>query len=172
MDNEKLVNVNKVAKNILAIGRFGLFQIEDLNLLVTDWFMLNVNDDQFWKIQCKLEARQKNVWLFKSKDGLQECTGASESQIYDMYASLIGESRRKLTKTWLIFGHIEIFTDDTKYIGLPVKNLEMIDYTPTVEMAPGRQSVIVDDIHVFTVVEGKNIECKYLRPLADLGKGA
>lgn len=75
MEGEKLVSVNKVAKNVLSIGQFGLFQIHELNLIATHWFMLSVTEDQFWKIQCKLEAKQKMFGCIKAKTG---CKSAQE----------------------------------------------------------------------------------------------
>lgn len=171
VNEDKLVHVGRVAKNVLAIGRFGLFQINFLNIIATDQFMLNVTEEQFWKIQCKLEARQTNIWLFRGKEGLQECNGVSDQEIYDMYTTLIKEPKQKLHKTWLIFGQIELYTDANKYIGIPVHNLTMLDYSPTLEAAPGRESVIVDNVHIFTMVERKNTECKFLKPLSEIERG-
>lgn len=173
INEDKLVKVSVVARNALSIGRFGLFQIEeeDMNLIVTDQFMLNVTEEQFWKIQCKLEARQKNRWLFKGKDGLAECSGATPEEICDMYTGLITEARHKLENTYLTFHNVMVYTNDVKYIGLPAKNLEMIDYTPTIEIAPGRESAIVDGIHLFTITESRNTDCKYLRPAIEIERG-
>lgn len=164
-DSIHAVNTGKVAKNVLSIGKFGLFQIEDVNLIATDWFLLSVNEDQFWSIQCKLEARQKNVWLYKSKEGFQECAGATPEQTYTLYCNLVYEQTEQLKRTSLILGGIELLTDDTDYIGIPVKYLEMLDFPPVIKKAKGRESVIVDDVHVFTRVSKESTESKYLRPL-------
>ncbi|WP_094607757.1 hypothetical protein SPSIL_008790 [Sporomusa silvacetica DSM 10669] len=166
------VNVGRVAKNVLSIGRFGLFQVEDSNLIATDWFILSVTDDQFWKIQCKLEARQKNVWLYKSKDSIQECTGATAAQTYELYCNLVYEKTEQLKRTSLNLGGIELFTDDGKYIGIQAKHLDMIEYAPVVKKARNRESAIVDDVHVFTIVSKESTESKYLRPLTNHGEGA
>lgn len=168
MGDERLqtVNVNKVAKNVSSIGLFGLFQIDGLNLIATHWFMLKVSEEQFWKIQCKLEAKQKNVWLFKSKEGIRECNGANPRDTCDLYSKLVYEDQAELLKrTTLTYGSIEVFTDERNYFGIPVKYLDMLDYSPTVKHAAGRESVIVDDIHVFTIVKRENTESPYLRPL-------
>ena len=166
MSDTYLVNVNKVAKNVLSIGQFGLFQIHELNLIVTHWFMLSVTEDQFWKIQCKLEAKQKNVWQYKGKDGMQICKGASEDEIYALYHSIVCEQSKPINRTHLTYGNIELFTDNSNYIGVPVKYLEMIDYPPTVKRTPGRESVIVDEVHVFTVVSKEHTESKFLKQLS------
>lgn len=161
-----IVNTNKVAKNVLSIGKFGLFQTEGENIIATDWFMLSVSEDQFWSIQCKLEARQKNVWLYKSKEGFQECPGPTPEQTYALYCNFAYEPAEQLKRTSLILGGIEIFTDDAEYIGIPAKYLEMIDYQTVVKKAQGRDCIIVDDVHVFTRVTKAGTESKYLRPLA------
>jgi hypothetical protein len=74
MDNDRyLINVSRAAKIVKAIGRFALFEIDAFaNILVTSDFIISLNDDQFWSIQCKLEAKKRNVWFFISKDGLTE----------------------------------------------------------------------------------------------------
>ena len=165
MDSEKLVNVNKAAKNILSVGRFGLFQVEDLNLVVTDWFILSVTDEQFWKIRCKLEAKQVNCWLYKGKEGLQECQGSTCQQVYDLYDSLISDQLRDLDDTGLHYNGIKLFSNALRYFGLPEKYFDMIDYPPVVKNAQGRESVIVDDVHIFTVVKPENIKSQYIKPL-------
>lgn len=165
MDGEKLVNVNKAAKSILSIGRFGLFQIEDISLIATDWFMLCVTDEQFWKIRCKLEAKQINCWLFKSKEGLQECQGSTGQQVYALYDSLISDPLRDLDDTGLRYNGIKLFTNTMRYFGLLEKHFDMIDYPPVVKNALGRESVIVDDVHIFTVVKPENIKSQYIKPL-------
>jgi hypothetical protein len=165
MDGEKLVHVNKSAKNILSIGQFGLFQVEDLNLITTNWFMLSVTDEQFWKIRCKLEAKQINCWLFKSKEGLQACQGSTGQQVYELYCSMVFEQMRDLDDTGLRYNGIKLFTDTNRYYGVPEKHFEMIDYPPVIRNALGRESVIVDDVHIFTVVKPENIKSQYIKQL-------
>lgn len=165
MDGEKLVQINKTAKNILSIGRFGLFQIEGYNLIATEWFMLCVTDDQFWKIRCKLEAKQINVWLFKNKDGLQKCQGSSGEEVYNLYCNMVNEPLRDLDETGLRYNGIKLFTDQNRYFGVLEKHFDMISYPPTVRNAAGRESVIVDDVHIFSVINKDNIKCKYIKPL-------
>lgn len=165
INEDKMVNVSKVAKACLSIGQFGLFHVEDVNLVSTHWFTLNVTDEQFWKIQCKLEAKQKNVWLYKGKDGLQECAGEAPKTVYDSYCSMIDDWTTAINRTYLTLGNVEVFTDETKYIGVPARYLDMIDYSPSVKKGNGSGIVIVDEIHLFTTMQGNDTECKYLRPL-------
>lgn len=173
MDDERphLVNVNKVAKNVLSIGRFGLFQIEDLNLIVTDWFMLSTNEEQFWKVQCKLEAKYKNVWLNVSKEGINICHGSNADTVHALYLDLVYEQAEQLKETSLTLGALRLFTDGNGYIGVQNKYLEMLDCLPAVKKAAGRNSVIVDDVHVLTPVDSKHTECKYLKVLNNMMEG-
>lgn len=160
------VNVNKVAKNVLSIGLFGLFQVEDINLVATRWFMLSVTEEQFWKIQCKLEARQKNTWLFKGKDEIQPCSGATTEEVFQMYCSLVYDQNiEQLERTSLIYDRIELFTDNSQYIGIQTKHLDMIDFMPVIKKSKERESVIVDDVHVFTIVSQDHTKSPYLRAL-------
>ena len=169
---DKLVNVNKVARNVNAIGQFALFQVEGVNLVATHWFMLNVNEEQFWKIRCKLEARDINCWLVKSKDGLNKCEGYNAENAYALYSGLVYEQTKDLDQTGLILnGQIMLLSNAHRYYGILTRHLEMINYTPTIRAAYGRESVIVDDVHVFTAVKQENTESKYLKTIAELMRG-
>lgn len=108
--------------------------------------------------------------VIKGKDGLQPCTGASVKDIQALYCSIVYDQSEPIKRTYLKLGGIELFTDEEKYIGLQEKHLDMIDYAPTVKYTQGRESVIVDEVHIFTVVSKESIESKYLMPLA--GRGA
>lgn len=166
MPEDKKVNVNKVAKAALSIGQFALFQSPGLNLIVTHWFILSINEEQFWKIRCKLEAERINIWLFKGKEGLKECEGASLNKILELYSELVyRDEAEPLTDTSLTYRDIKLFTDGECYYGLRAQHLEMIDYPPVVNHKIERQSVVVDDCHVFTIVSQDNIKCEYLRDL-------
>lgn len=166
MPEDKKVNVNKVAKAALSIGQFALFQSPGLNLIVTHWFILSINEEQFWKIRCKLEAELINTWLFKGKEGLKECEGASLEKILELYSDLVFQDKaEQLTDTELTYRDIKLFTDGTYYYGLRAQHLDMIGYPPVINHKTERQSVIVDDCHVFTIVDQDNIKCEYLRDL-------
>lgn len=166
MTEDKKVNVNKVAKSILSFGEFGLFQEEGLNLIATHWFVLSVSEEQFWKIQCKLEAKQINRWLVKSKEGLRERQGASGEEVLDLYNMLVYEDRSELLdRTLLVYRDIELFTDKEKYYGVRALHLNMIDYPPTVKHKFERQSVVVDDVHIFTLVSDESAKSEFLKDL-------
>lgn len=163
----RTVHASKVARCVKAAGFFMLLQIEDYNLIITEHFVLRVDEDQFWAIQCKLEAKKINVWLIKNKGGLEVAKGATAGETLDKYYQMVtSKTMEEIKRTSLILGNsVELFTDEDEYIGVSVNHLDMIEYSPVVKKAPGENHVIVDDIHVFTVVRQESLVSKYLRTL-------
>lgn len=170
-DGLKTVNVNKVAKAVNSIGQFALFQSPGMNLIATQWFILKVDEEQFWKIRCKLEAERLNIWLLKSKEGLKECKGATIEETLELYSQLIyRDEPQPIEDTLLTYRGIKLFTNGTHYHGIRASHLEMIGYPPVILHKPDRQSVIVDEVHVFTLVGQDHVKCEFLRDL--IYKGA
>jgi hypothetical protein len=165
--SEYLVHVGRTAKVVKAIGRFALFEIDAFaNLLVTSDFILSLNDDQFWSIQCKLEAKKRNVWFFMSKDGLTECEGQSAEDIQRIYLSYINnDCLEEIERTNLYLGGTELYIHNNEYIGILRRQLEMIDYQPVIKKVADRIKLVVDTVHIFTPVENKTLCNDYLRKL-------
>jgi hypothetical protein len=167
MSDNYLIHVNRTAKVVKAIGRFAIFEIDAFaNLLVTSDFIISLNDDQFWSIQCKLEAKKRNVWFFISKDGLTECEGQKVEDIQNIYLSYINNDYlEEIERTNLYLGGIELYTHNNTYIGILRRQLEMIDYQPVIKTVAGKAKLVVDTVHVFTPVENKMLCNDYLKTL-------
>lgn len=165
-NDDHFVKVSNVIKIVNAIGRFALFEIESFaNLLVTSHFILSLNEDQFWSIQCKLEAKKRNVWFYKHKGGLEECIGQSMEEVKQLYISLLTADLEEITRTNLYLGGIELYVHDNQYIGIPRRQIEMLDYQPLIQKALDKTSVVVDRVHIYTPVSQKNIENNFIKPL-------
>jgi len=165
-NDDHLVKVSNVIKIVQAIGRFALFEIESFaNLLVTSHFILSINEDQFWSVQCKLEAKKRNVWFYKHKDGLTECVGQSLEDVKKLYTDLLTADLEEITRTNLYLGGIELYVHDSQYIGIPRRQIEMLDYQPVIQKAVDRTSVVVDKVHIYTPVSKESIINSFIKPL-------
>ena len=165
-NDDHLVKVNNVIKIVQAIGRFALFEIESFaNLLVTSHFILSLTEDQFWSVQCKLEAKKRNVWFYKHKDGLSECVGQSMEDVKQLYTSLLMAELEEITRTNLYLGGIELYVHDGEYIGIPRRQIEMLDFQPVIQKAVDRTCVVVDRVHIYTPVSKESITNSFIKPL-------
>lgn len=166
-NDHHLIKVSNVTKIVNAIGRFALFEIDSFaNLLVTSHFILSLNTDQFWSIQCKLEVKKRNVWFYKHKDGLTECVGQSMEDVRDLYISLLTADLEEITRTNLYLGGIELYVHDNEYIGIPRKQIEMLDYQPVIQKAEDRTGLVVDKVHIYTPVPKESIANSFIKQLA------
>lgn len=167
---EKLVNINKATKVTKDINMFILIPIsENVNLVSTRYFILNLGDEQFWKMQCKLEAKKYNVWLYKCKEGITEAKDmAAAESVKKMYfdALKLGEVEQ-LESTGLSYSNgTRIYTDGLQYFGLAEKYLEMFTAgMPTVKKISGNGYLLIDDVHIVAPVNLKatEYESKFLK---------
>ena len=165
-NDNHLVKVSNVVKIVEAIGRFALFEIDSFaNLLVTSHFILSLNTDQFWSVQCKLEVKERNVWFYKHKGGLTECVGQSIEDVKQLYISLLTADLEEITRTNLYLGGIELYVHDNEYIGIPRKQIEMIDYQPVIQKTADRAGLVVDKVHIYTPVSKESITNSFIKPL-------
>lgn len=160
-DYKKLVNVNKVAKAVKDIGRFAIYsQDQENNLLITDYFILNLTDEQAWEVQCKLLAKKRNVWLQITKEGLIETREQLTSAVELYFRSVNSEMLEIIGRTSLYLDNVELYAGEGKYIGVKRHYVEMLKEMPPIKKAPGSHLLIADDVHVLTPV--KEVKCEYL----------
>ena len=118
----------------------------------------------------KLEAPHRNTWLYKSKDGINACVGSTANEIIDIYDKAVSSPRGELKRTGLIYGGLDLWTDDTRYMGIRISHLDMSPHQAVIQKSEACESVIVDDKHIFTVASQESTECRYLWPLGQGGK--
>lgn len=171
---EHLVNVGKVAKCVKDIGLFMLSPIStDLNLIATACFVLQVNDKQFFQLQCKLETEDHDVWLYKGKDGYGRSNGTSAADVRRMFFDAFKEEYiQTIHATGLSYTNgCRIYTDDRQYIGIQERFLGMfLAGVPVLKKAYGHKSIIADERHILAPVNlGKQeYRNKYLKDFSDI----
>ena len=169
--HERLVNVNKAAKAILEAGTFILIPIsEDFNLVATNHFILRLNDKQFWKVQCKIEAKQHEVWLYKTKDGLEEAQGPLTAEdVRSKYFAIMNHGTvGVLASTRLnLDEYIRLYVDNTRYYGIHAKYFEMLSGGyPAIKKLASKEFLLVDDIHLICPVDLGEKKCEFLKEVA------
>jgi hypothetical protein len=160
-DIKKTVNVKKVVKAVKDIGHFAMFSPnEDTNLLLTGHFALNFNEDQAWEIQCALLVKNRGMWLYTNKEGLQEGKPVTTDQ-WATYARAIKNLDLEIIgRTNLYLDNIAIYiTNGGKYVGIKQNYIEMIN-TSAMKQAPVSIPIIAGDIHSLMPVS--NVKSEYL----------
>jgi hypothetical protein len=171
---EQLINVPKATKCIKDIGLFMLTPVTaDLNLVATACFVLQLNDKQFFELECKLEVKEQNRWLYKSKDGLTPANGTAAEDVKTMFFDAFkADSMQTIHATGLSYTNgCRIYTDGCEYIGMQEKFLNMFTAgVPVLKRAPGHTSIIVDDRHILAPVNlgRKEYRNQYLRDFSEI----
>lgn len=156
-DIRKMIDVNLVVKLTKAIGSFVLHEQSSENLLlITTNFILNLNPSQFWKVQCKLEAKRLGLWYqFANKD-LLESKPVEEKDIA-IYFDVLKREREILSGTSLCItdaSDILLYQNgDGQYIGVNREYVEMFDDIPAVAGSSPISPLVVSDMHVITPVK-------------------
>lgn len=165
----KRVNISKVVKVVKDKSPFMLLPVtEDVNLLVTRTFILNLDEKQFWKIQCKLEAKDHGIWLSKVDGEWCQANGASVESVKEMYFSTINATHAELLKNTDLIqkGYIALFCNEQEYFGVQNDYIDMIPGgVPTVKRLPKTLHFILDDVHIAAPIDLKSgeMQCPYLR---------
>ncbi len=151
-DIRKLIDVGLVAKLTKNIGSFALHEQSSENLLlITTNFILNLNPSQFWKVQCKLEAKRLGIWYqFANKD-LLESKQVEEKDI-NLYFDILKRPSEILGATNLCIvdaSDILLYQNsNNQYIGINREYIEMFDDIPAVRGITPTSPLIVSDMHV------------------------
>lgn len=161
---KKIINVSKVAKEVKNIGRFALYSHSaESNLLITTNFILNLTEEQFWEVQCKLLAKKIGVWFQITKEGLvEEKLSIRESvelyfrSVNNKYLEIVGRTDLYLNDVMLYTGH------EGGYVGVRRTYIEMLEGLPLLKQAIRGAEIIAADVHMLVPV--LKIESDYLRP--------
>lgn len=151
-DIRKLIDVGLVAKLTKNIGSFALHEQSSENLLlITTNFILNLNPSQFWKVQCKLEAKRLGIWYqFANKD-LLESKPVEEKDI-NLYFDILKRPKNILSATGLCIvdaSDILLYQNtDNQYVGINREYIEMFDDTPVVAGFSPQSPLVVSEMHV------------------------
>ena len=163
-DIKKIINVGKVAKEVKNIGRFALYSNDaENNLLITTNFILNLTEEQFWEVQCKLLAKKIGVWLQITKEGLVEEKMSINGPVDLYFKSVNNEMLEIIGRTELYLGDVMIYTgDDRSYVGVKRTYIEMLEGLPLLKQAGRGAQLVAADVHVLAPVS--EIKSDYLRP--------
>jgi len=165
-DIRKFVNVNKVAKEVKAQQWFALYSKDsENNLLITRNFILNLNSDQFWKIQCKLECKKLGVWFWMNKGDLIEDAPVTDLEIEE-YFRLVNHSRKEiLTSTLLSLEGFEVYDASGRYIGIRSSYFEMLNGMLDMYEINSSLPLVAAGVHV--IIPNREIGSEYLVDLLD-----
>lgn len=163
-DIKKIVNVNKVAKAVKDIGRFALYSNdEENNLLITGHFILNLTAEQFWKVQCKLEAKQIGVWYQIGKNELLESNHVTSDEVKKYFDIVNNSNLQIIGFTDLCLGNIMLYAAHAGYTGIKTSYIEMLDDRPALKQEKIESPVVAADIHIIMPVA--QVQSDYLAPL-------
>lgn len=151
-DIRKMIDVNLVARLTKQIGNFALHeQSSEKLLLITGHYILNLNPSQFWKVQCKLEAKRLGIWYqFVDKD-LLESKPVDEKETA-LYFDVLKRPNEILSSTNLCIvdaSDILLYQNEAnQYIGINRKYIEMFDDVPVVAGSSIESPLVVSEMHI------------------------
>jgi len=165
-DIRKFVNVNKVAKEVKAQQWFALYsKNSENNLLITRNFILNLNADQFWKIQCKLECKKLGVWFWMNKGDLVEDAEVTDLEISDYFRSVNHFEKKILTSTLLSLEGFEVYDAGGRYIGIRSSYFEMLNGMLDMYEIDSSHPLVAAGVHL--IMPNREIGSEYLVDLLD-----
>jgi hypothetical protein len=169
-DTRKLVRIQNVVREVKHIGHFALYAPDSENLLlITDNFVLNMLPEQFWKVQCKLEAKEVGKWysiinrtLCEDKD--TKLTDESIAWYFDLLHR--GADLLTLSKLCIMDAlDVVLYTDSLdEKIGIDRDYLHMFRDWPMLQQPIDsgiEEYVIASDYHVLRPVP--ELESDYLK---------
>ena len=163
-DLKRQVNIKKVVKAVKNIGSFAMYsKAKDCTLLITHNFIINLNEEQAWEMQCALLVKELGKWYTVVKGEPIEAGPVEQEQV-DVYYSAVNDRHMNIIGfTELHLNDIALYADtNSGYIGVKQSYLEMIG-SPLVKKSFTGSMVVASDYHVLTIA--KDTECDYLRPL-------
>lgn len=163
-DLKRQVNIKKVVKAVKNIGSFALYsKAKDCTLLITSHFILNLNEEQAWEMQCALLVKELGKWYTVVKGEPIEA-GPVEDYEVEAYYDVVNDDKLNIIGfTELYLNNIALYTDNNSgYIGLARNHLEMLGH-PLIKKSFDGVMVVASDYHVLSLA--KDPECDYLRPL-------
>lgn len=163
-DIRKFVNVNKVAKEVKAQQWFALYSKDsENNLLITRAFTLNLNDDQFWKLQCKLECKKLGVWFWINKGELVEGELVTDLEVAEYFRLVNDSSLEMIEYTSLSFEGYELYDAIGQYVGVRSSYFEMLNGFLDMYQIDNTGPLVAAGVHV--IIPNREIESAYLTDL-------
>ena len=163
-DIRKFVNVNKVAKEVKAQQWFALYSKDsENNLLITRNFILNLNADQFWKIQCKLECKKLGVWFWMNKGDLVEGDLVTDEEVEDYFRMVNNSALTIIEYTDLALSNLILYDADGSYVGVRGSYIEMLNGRIDLYQINSDSALVAAGVHVIHPV--REIESNYLASL-------
>lgn len=161
---KRQVNVKKVVKAVKNIGSFAMYsKSKDCTLLITNHFIINLNEEQAWEIQCALLVKELGKWYTVVKGEPIENCPVEDYEVNAYYDAVNDKNLNIIGFTELYLNNIALYADaNSGYIGVKQSYLEMIG-SPLVKKSFDGVMVVASDYHVLTIT--KDIECDYLRAL-------
>lgn len=162
-DFKRKVNVKKVVKAVKNIGLFALYsKSKDCTLLITSCFIINLNEEQAWEMQCALLVKELGKWYSVHKDGPIEGNPVKQSEV-DLYYSVINDNSLNIIGfTELYLNDVALYADnDSGYLGIHRSYIEMLG-SPLVKKSLHKSLAIVSDFHL--VAPEKETFSEYLAP--------
>jgi hypothetical protein len=172
-DDRKIINIQAVTRAVKKLGQFALVhKNSECNLLITHEFILNPSAEQFWKIQCKLEAKRLDIWYFWANRELIEDESVKEDEI-QLYFDVIHQQGTLLKRTGvgtMVGGDTMLLINGENYVGVKRKYLDMFHGLPVLKqpIADPDHPIIVDEYHLvwpFNDPEDSGICNEYLKNL-------
>lgn len=163
-DLKREVNIKKVVKAVKSIGSFALYKSsEDSTLLLTSYFILNLNEEQAWEMQCALLVKELGKWYTTDKDGPIMGAPVKQEEINLYYATVNSKSLDIIGFTELYLNSTALYAHDRGYVGFKREQIDMLGALPVIRMSAMGSVAVVSDFHVLTPV--KKVESDYLAPL-------
>ncbi|WP_196606513.1 hypothetical protein [Pectinatus frisingensis] len=149
-----LVNTKKVAKQTKIAGEFMMFKCSSGNLLVTSQFILNLTDEQFFSIQCKLELPELATWWTQIKQNIFRSENREpELDIWEeRYNNFLNDvdSNKALFNTQIILEECYLFADGFTYTAINQERLNMLSASENIRKS-GRM-IVIDGLQVIAPV--------------------
>jgi len=163
-DLKRKVNVKKVVKAVKNIGSFALYsKSKDCTLLLTSCFIINLNEEQAWEMQCALLVKELGKWYTVVKGEPIEAGPVKQEQVDVYYKTVKDDELNIIGFTELYLNNIALYADtNSGYVGVNQNYLEMIG-SPMIKKSFTGSMVVASDYHVLTIA--KDTECDYLRAL-------
>lgn len=164
-ENEKRkVNIKKVAKAAKNLGSFALYKSsEDSTLLLTRNFILNLNGEQAWEMQCALLIKELGKWYTAGKEGPIEGNPVKQSEVDLYYQTVKDEELNIIGFTELHLNNTALYAAESGYVGIKADYVDMLNGLSVMKQTKGKALIVASDFHVIAPV--KEVQSEYLAPL-------
>lgn len=126
-DIKRAIDVKKVVKAVKKIGLFALYRSsEDLTLLMTQKFTLNLNKEQAWEVQCALLVQDIGYWHTAVSRGEPIKGNAVEQAEIDKYFRLAKKDAEIIQFSGIHMGANSIYLGHHEYVAIKADYLQML----------------------------------------------